>query len=339
MKPRFFLFFLIISLSFSGPAVADEKAAPPPKPDLQNSTSITHQGSNSQALFVDDHSILFVSWGRKHHKDPQIYFKDLTTGKEKRITYQRGNILNGVWLSKDHKIIYSSTTDEDKEFPLALKDQIPRFPSSVDSHFFFHINFAPSEIYQSPIDGDSIERLTHHEGFDGFPAFLEKQNKLYFSRYSDGKIQIFSKDLKNKKKKARSVARTHGHDLGLKVAPGQKKWAWYRFSPDFKSSQIMTSGIDFKQPQFVTLDSGIHWSPTWHPNGKSLIFSAKRAPASHYDLYEVEVASGCERKLTSLAGDEYFPAVSPKGDKLVFTTTVSGSEQIHQTAYPTTPCK
>lgn len=96
----------------------------------------------------------------------------------------------------------------------------------------------------------------------------------------------------------------------------------------------MKSSLDFKNPDFLTLDSGVSWSPTWHPNGETVLYSAKLDNAKDYDLYEVSVKNSCKRKITSYEGDEFFPTVSPDGKTLLFTTTQSGKEQIHQLDYP-----
>lgn len=301
--------------------------------DKQTSKVVVSQGNNRQPVFVTNTSFIFISKDRKYHKDPQIYFKDLKTGKEKRITFQRGQVASGVMLDKQGKIIYSSSTDEEKETPYILKPFLDRFPSSVLNDSFFHIDFTPQEIYTSKVDGSDIQRLTNYVGYDGFPSYLEKSDRLYFSRWVNGKLSFyakpFSKDLEPWK-----VLSTAGHDLGLQLSPSQEQFVWFRFSPDFKSSQLLLSETSFKNQQFLTLETGFNWSPTWHPNGQSILFSSRTITMKDFDLFEVSVDGSCQRQLTSYEGDEFFPSISPDGKTILFTATQSGNEQIHQMDYP-----
>lgn len=308
--------------------------APGPKQTLSTTKQLTQKGFNRQSLFVSDESILFISRNRKAHHDPQIYFKDLKTGKERQITHQRGVVANGVYLDKSGQILYASSTDEDKESPYILKKYLDRFPSSVQNDDFFQIQFVPQEIYSSHIDGSNIKRLTDFPGYDGFPIHHPTKDQLYFSRWQKGQISLYGKSLRKELAPWKLVT-TAGHDLGLQLSPSKEQFLWSRFSPDFKSSQLLLSDLNFKNPQFLTLNSGVSWSPVWHPNGNSVIYSARASNMNDFNLFEVSLDGKCQRQLTSYKGDEFFPSISPNGKKILFTSTQSGQEQIHQMEYPT----
>ena len=156
---------------------------------------------------------------------------------------------------------------------------------------------------------------------------------MFFSRWFNGRLRIFSQTL-NHPKAPKVLGKTDGHDFGLKVSPNGKRLTWSRFSPDFRSSQVLTDDLSIKNPRFLTLSSGIQWSPTWHPNGKSIIYSARRNNMTDYNLFERTIKGDCERKLTDSPGDEFYPSLSPDGQTLLFTSTFSGQEQIHKMNYP-----
>lgn len=303
--------------------------------ELYPSKVVVSQGNNRQPVFVSNTSFIYISKDRKYHKDPQIYFRDLKTGKEKRITYQRGQVAGGLVLDKQGKIIYSSSTDEEKETPESLKPFLERFPSSVLNDSFFHIDFSPQEIYTSKVDGSEIQRLTDYPGYDGFPSYLEKSDRLYFSRWVNGKLSFYAKPF-GKNLEPWKVVSTAGHDLGLQLSPSQEQFVWFRFSPDWKSSQLLLSETSFKNQQFLTLETGFNWSPTWHPNGQSILFSSRTNNMKDFDLFEVTVDGKCQRQLTAYEGDEFFPTISPDGKIILFTGTQTGNEQIHQMEYPGT---
>lgn len=300
---------------------------------------VTKKGKNRQPIFVSNSIFVYVSEGRKAHKDPQLYFKDLRDNKEKRITHQRGQLSNGVFNEKVGKIFYSSSTDEEKETPLALQKYLNRFPASVSNDQFFQIDFVPSEIYASRIDGTEIERLTQYSGYDGFPVYDQQKNQIYFSRWQNQRLNLYAQSL-SKNMAPWKLTSTQGHDLGLQISPDQKSLLWSRFSPDFKSSQVVVSDSGFKNIRFLTLESGINWSPVWHPNGQSVIYSSKSGKGTNFDLFEVSLNGDCKRQITGYNGDEFFPAISDDGRTLLFTSTQSGNEQIYKLKYPGTfSCK
>ena len=96
----------------------------------------------------------------------------------------------------------------------------------------------------------------------------------------------------------------------------------------------MIADHKLKESRLLTTDTGIQWTPSWHPNGKTVLFSAKKQADKNYNLYELTIASGCQRKITSIPGDEFYPVVSADGNKILFTATTTGREQIHQMNYP-----
>ncbi|MEM7646997.1 MAG: hypothetical protein AAF203_08815 [Pseudomonadota bacterium] len=294
---------------------------------------ITKQGKNRQPVYISNSGFIYVSKGRSQHNDPQLYFKDIKQGKEKRITHQKGQLANGFYVNDAGQIFFTSTTDEEKETPYTLKKYLSRFPSAVKNDAFFQVDFSPQEVYQAQVDGSEIKRLTQYSGYDGFPAYLKNKDRLYFSRWSDGKISLYAKSLKRNLAPWK-VTKTAGHDLGLQLSPKQNQFVWFRFSPDFKGSQILLSDLDFKNTTYLTLESGTNWSPSWHPNGRSVLYSAKNIAMNSYDLFEVSTDGKCKRQITSYAGDEFFPSVSPDGQNILFTSTMSGNEQIYRVRYP-----
>ncbi len=323
---NFKLFASLLVIFLMSPSVQAFK-----QPDVQ---MVTFLGKNRQPVFISNSTFVYVSSDRnRSQKDPQLFFKDLVRGKEKQITHQRGTLTNGFFVDEKGHIFYSSTTDEEKESPYQLKKYLDRFPSSVKNDSFFHVDFSPQEIYYSKIDGSDIERVTKYSGYDGFPTYLPKKDRLYFSRWYNGQLSFFAQSL-NKNSAPWKVNKTAGHDLGLQISPDEQNFVWFRFSPDFRSSQVVSADLNFKGTNYLTLENGVNWSPTWHPNGKSVIYSARNSNMKDFDLYEVSTDGECKRQLTGFTGDEFFPAISPDGKQILFTSTRSGSEQIYKIAYP-----
>lgn len=157
---------------------------------------ITFQGINSSPCFTEDGvKFLYVSQQRPSHQQTQVYEFDLSSTKEKRLTYQDGLISNPLSIGKDI-LAYSSTTDEIKERPLRLKENMLAKETSQSKQI-------PSEIYMSDRFGENITRITSHPGLDGLISFKKSYpQKLFFSRYNKGSSELWEESLATKKGKA-----------------------------------------------------------------------------------------------------------------------------------------
>ncbi|GAA4547312.1 amidohydrolase family protein [Amycolatopsis samaneae] len=76
------------------------------------------------------------------------------------------------------------------------------------------------------------------------------------------------------------------------------------------------------KPRRLTHDQFSEWDPVWSPDGKSIAYASDKAGTE--DLYVLDVASGQEKRATSLPGAEVSPAWSPDGKKLAFEDQEGG---------------
>lgn len=70
-------------------------------------------------------------------------------------------------------------------------------------------------------------------------------------------------------------------------------------------------------PVTVGSDQWLNLYPTWHPDGERVVFSSDRR-GSGFDLWEVDLPTGLEWRLSSREGDELEPAWSDDGRNLVY---------------------
>lgn len=77
----------------------------------------------------------------------------------------------------------------------------------------------------------------------------------------------------------------------------------------------LSSGVSSK----VGGDSYVDQHPEWHPGGERIIYSSDR-DGTGFDLWEVDLATGLQWRVSSLPGDETEPAWSANGEDLVYVS-------------------
>jgi len=100
-----------------------------------------------------------------------------------------------------------------------------------------------------------------------------------------------------------------------------------RWSPDGRQILYQTNGVNSQQLWLLEVATGHNTAlgkPTryyqqaaWHPDGERIVFSSWRSN-SGLDIWELDLHTGVEWRLTSLPGDELEPAWSEDGRDLVY---------------------
>ena len=100
-----------------------------------------------------------------------------------------------------------------------------------------------------------------------------------------------------------------------------------RWSPD--GSRLVYTAIDDQkkgmwvhdtrsaQTRHISENSHFDLHPTWHPDGQRLTFASDRT-GSGFDLWEVDLPTGLNWRLSNRTGDETEPAWSADGEHLVY---------------------
>src|SRR5262249_12215302 len=88
--------------------------------------------------------------------------------------------------------------------------------------------------------------------------------------------------------------------------------------------------IDLRQ---LTNDPGIDAMPSWSPDGRRIVFHARRPPEKAgilptRKIWIMDRDGANARKLSEGAADEYHPVFSPDGTKIVFVSETNGSRDI-----------
>lgn len=293
---------------------------------------LTKSGDNFAPQFSDDgHKIIFISQKRSLHNQAQAYLFDLDSLKEKRLTYQNGQV-SEVFLEQNN-FIYVSTTDEEKE-------QAQYFTTTKTAE-----NQRPqSEIYVSNLSGTQIQRKTHHPGFDG-QLLLQKKSEVYFLKQDQQLFSVWQMSTqindKDHSKLIFSVPKDISQNLKqLSTSANGKNWLWLQDKLVYWSN----AKNPFSQPTLVNLPVGIYQDLTWWDDTK-IVLSAKSGELSpsvfskNFQIYIYDLEKKCLTNWIQSENDLTGFAASPDRNSVAFvsSSTKNNTTEDRQIYYLKTP--
>lgn len=328
------LFLILPGCQSSAPKTGQNLT--PPGQTKYEIEPVTSQGENYGAHFSSDgQKIIFISRDRMKHTHPQAYEMNLKTKKERRITFQDGEIFDVVYAKNPNFIYYSSSTDELKENPPYIS-QVLNPQRTLQTQSLSHPfggTFPPTEIYFSSIKGRDIERLTSEKNFDGLMALGRHDTELFFSSIRKGHLGLYSLHLKSNR--VAPFISSQFHDYGIQVSPDKKRVLWARSSEDGSSTALWISLADGSQAKALFSGAKLHHlEPAWHPNGQDILFVSNRDDSTNFEIYTAKSDGSSLRRLTYNSALDRQPDLSPDGRLLLFTSARTGSLQIHLQKIP-----
>lgn len=290
---------------------------------------LTSVGENFEARFSPDgQNILYISRKRPSHTHSQVYTMDITSQRERRVTFQDGINSTPLYILNGKALIYASSTDEHKENPeyihRALAEMTgapnPTSPEVTDV-------WPPLELYRSQLDGNHIERLTHFPGFDSQPTIAANGSMVVFtSARLGGRLRLFRMDLGGSSLKPLITSQEEEHHSQPALSLDGRHLAWVRQKQ--QEAQILVGDSLAKTSLLITPSSAIHQHPQWLPDNERLIFSSNMTDGN-FELYLVKKDGSCLQRLTYTRSDESNPSVSPDGGRVVFTSNRSEALQLY----------
>lgn len=296
----------------SGATSSSSVAAAAPKPPGTTSGKTADdvlgalEGSCERGLFSPDgQKVLLICSGREAAPLAQLYELNLATQQERRITWQDGVVGSADWLNDD-RVVYSSTTDELKEIP------------------FLNVKLAtdniPSEIYESDRVGSTIERLTHHPGFDGDVSVDRRSGGILFVSRT-GNNEALMKIL-SPKQGALVAVPAQAIDRRSPARLSKGLIGWLEATKAGKGADLRTS--EAKKP--VRLKDRLLLSLRPAPSGVGWIAVESVAPAKSRVLFVGESVE-CEKNLLEGEGDYRFADAALAPTPRLIVATAEGTRQ------------
>lgn len=294
---------------------------------------LTGVGVNWAARFSPNEEIIaYISSRRPSHDDSQVYVKNIKTSFEKRVSFHDGET-HGVVFSPDGKrLLYSSTTDEEKEKSDFIKDSLKRITGlkkeeqtqPMSSPFWLK---QPLEIYSTSLNGTRIERLTKSPYFDSNPTIDPLDKKMIFVSARNGNLNLHMASTTGtyiRQLSKKEVTQSHPQ-----ISPDGKSVAWVEYNKDLTEAHVFVADISFKNIKQITTDKAIHFQPSWKNDSKTLLFSSNRVDVLNYELFSIQSNGECIQRLSWHSSNETEPAFHPNGNSFLFTSDRSGEKQIY----------
>lgn len=282
---------------------------------------LTFSGINTNPSFSKGGKhIVFLSKERPKHKNQQAYSMSLDKNQVRRVTHNDAQVYHvSFYLESSKEILYSSNTDERKERPDLLFPDDKNKPES---------KFPKSEIYFSYKNGRFTQRITKSPFFDGLAISTSKGNIIY-SKAIGNQRKLWTYTRSSKK---HTPLLTSKHDDSYpQISFNGKMITWER-TLNKKHKVIMTSTSNGNKSQFIpnTANSS---TPSWHPNGKKIIFSSNDKHSKNTEIYIINTNGTCKQRLTYNKGEDLHPRFNSDGSHIIFSSNRSGTFQVYSMAY------
>ena len=335
--PMFRLLLALFAVAASAcmtttPPVAGPGAAAPLPPvqgerHLRNIRQLTFGGENAEAYFSFDGSRIIFQSTRDGAACDQQYTMNIDGSNVRRVSNGEGRTTCGFFTPDGREIVYASTHGAGPACP-------PRPDMSRGYVWPIHSAY---DIYRANADGSGLRNISNSPGYDAEPT-IGRDGRIVFTSVRDGDMEIYS--MRGDGSNVKRLTNRSGPDGGPFFSWDGKQVA-FRGRPlepgaeldDYRgllkealwrptSLELYVMDRDGGNQRQVTKLGKANFAPSWHPDGKRLIFASNvhDPKGRNFDLYLVNLdGTGLERVTFNDTFDG-FPMFSPDGRKLVFAS-------------------
>jgi Tol biopolymer transport system component len=294
---------------------------------LRQIRQLTHGGENAEAYFSPDGKRLIFQSTRPGLTCDQIYTINVDGTGERRVSTGDGRTTCGYFYPGGQGILYASTHAAGPECP----------PKPDFSRGYVWPIYDTYDIYRAKPDGSGLTNLTTAPGYDA-EATIAPDGLIVFTSVSDGDMEIYSMQADGSG--VRRLTNRQGPDGGPFFSWDGRKIAFRGRQLDAGSEmddyrslllkslwrptqlELFVMDRDGRNLSQVTKLGGANFAPSWHPDGKRLIFASNIADPKgrNFDLYLVNLDGTNLQRITFNETFDGFPMFSPDGRHLVFAS-------------------
>ena len=300
---------------------------------MRNVTQLTFEGDNGEAYFSRDGKRLIYQSNRDGKRCDRIWTMNIDGSGKRRISPDHGAHTCAFFFPDGKRVVFASTSHLPGDCP-------PRPQTPPDARYSWPLY--PYDIYTANADGSGLRRITDNPQYDAEPIVSPDGKQIVFGSQREGDFDIYIMNADGSN--VRRLTDRVGYDGAPWFSPDGSKivWrAWYPETPEehdqWKAAMagnyilawpldLWVMDADGSNKRRLTNNGATNWAPSWHPDGKRIIFSSNmddwreeiRRFGHNFELYLINIdGSGLERITYNQVFDS-FPMFSPDGKKLVF---------------------
>ncbi len=323
MRPRHHLGWIIAAAfaliaSASSPLLLHGQSGPPAQaPQSADGkelpvTRIPIAGQAAEGYFSPDSKSMICNAKFEGDADFFVYTFKIDGTDVKRIN-NKGADACSFWYPDGKKIIWTSTRDN-LDLPKGNYSDPKDYPTGA-------------ELYTSDLDGGHVVRMTNNKQYDAEVTVSPDGKWILFGRMTDGRIDLY----RMRPDGSQLFQITHTPDWqegGAQWMPdGQsiiyRAWKYEDQGQRMMPMQIFTIKPDGTGLKQITSDPGTNWAPFPAPDGRHFVY-VRVLPPANYEIFMMDMVTGEKKQLTFDPAFDGFPAISPDGHWLGFSSSRGG---------------
>lgn len=299
---------------------------------LRNVTQLTFDGDNGEAYWSWDGTRLIWQSNRGGEECDKIWVMNADGSGKRRVSPPNGAHTCAFFLPGDRGIVFASTSH--------LPGDCPPKPAARPGHRYVWPLY-PYDIYAADPDGSNLRRLTDHPKYDAEPV-VRRDGRIVFGSQREGDFDLYAMDADGSN--LRRLTDRYGYDGGPWWSPDGTRIAWRAWHPEtdeekalwrqcMETDTIVAVPLDLwvmdadgGNQRRLTENRATNWAPSWHPDGKRLVFSSNLDDwrpelgtfGHNFELYLINADGTGLTRLTRNRTFDSFPMFSPDGKKLVW---------------------
>lgn len=290
-------------------------------------SKIPNLGEAAELYFSPDSQWLIGTVKREGDAHHQVYVAK-TDGSVIRRINDKGEDACSFFFPDGKRILWTSTRDR-LDLPKGEWSNPANYPKG-------------SELYSSDLEGKNIQRLTTNEVYDAEAAVSPDGRWILFGRDVDGKMDLWVMKSDGTGEKQLTFTE-EWQEGGAQFLPDSNTIltrAWKRKDQGGRITpmEIFTVQRDSGEIKQITNAPGkTHWAPFPAPDGDHFAYVKVDMPEGggrpNWEIVLRSLKTGQERQLTFHPGFDGFPAFSPDGKWMTFSSSreaAPGARTLHQ---------
>ena len=319
-RPRFAA-ALAIALPLAALAQAPASAPAPAELPVR---VIPNLGEGAEFYFSPDNKSLIGNAKRAGDTTHHVYTTTLDGTKIVKIN-DKGEDACSFYFPDGKRLLWTSTR-ELADLPKGNWSDPKQYPKGA-------------ELFQSDLEGKNIKRLTNNMQYDAEAAVSPDGKWILFGRDTDGKMDLWV--MKSDGTEEKQITFTEEwQEGGAQFLPDSNTIltrAWKREDEGQRMMpmQIFTVKRDGSDRKQITSEAGTNWAPFPAPDGKHFAFVKilHDTARPNWEIFMMNFETGKQTRLTYNDGFDGFPAISPDGKMLTFSSgrdAKPGERTLHQ---------